>query len=106
MSKAALQMLASSLVADLAPFGITINALAPGATLTERTLRDDPDYAASWRKLIPMGKVAKPADIAQSALFLLSPAADHITGHTLVVDGGWTHTAHFPPMTGQQAWQK
>ncbi|MEO0470466.1 MAG: SDR family oxidoreductase [Bacteroidota bacterium] len=96
MSKAALQMLARSLVGELSPFGITVNALAPGATLTKRTLEDDPDYVAHWQELIPLGKVAQPNDIAEAALFLLSPAAHHITGHTLVIDGGWTQTASFP----------
>lgn len=96
MTKAALQMLAQALVADLAPHGITINALAPGATLTERTLADDPAYAASWQPLIPLGQVAQPPDIAEAALFLLSPAARHITGHTLVVDGGWHTQGQYP----------
>ena len=89
MSKAAVEMLAKSLVTELSAFNININAVAPGATLTERTL-DDPDYENTWKKLTPMGRPATTADIAHTALFLVSDEARHITGQTLVVDGGWT----------------
>lgn len=98
MSKAALQMMARSLVLELSPYQITINALAPGATITPRTLEDDPEYEVHWQQLIPLQRVAQPTDIAEAALFLLSPAARHITGHTLVVDGGWTQQAHYPQL--------
>lgn len=96
MTKSALHMMARSLVLDLAPHDITINALAPGATITERTLLEDPDYENSWREVIPDGKAAMPADIAKAALFLLSPDASHITGQIVAVDGGWTATAPYP----------
>ena len=96
MTKSALHMMAKSLVLDLSPYDITINALAPGATLTERTLMEDPDYENSWRELIPNGKTAVPADIAKAALFLLSADASHITGQTLVIDCGWTAVSPFP----------
>ena len=97
MSKAALQMMARSLVLELSPFRITINALAPGATLTPRTLKDDPNYERHWRELIPLQKVATPEAIAEVAFFMLSPAADHITGQTIVIDGGWSQKGHYPP---------
>lgn len=90
MTKAALNMIAKSLVLDLSPYNITINAIAPGATITERTLIEDPDYENIWKKVIPNGKIAIPGDIAKAALFLLSEDAGHITGQTLVIDGGWT----------------
>jgi glucose 1-dehydrogenase len=89
MSKAALEMLARGLVVELSPFGITVNAVAPGATLTERTAAD-PDYEATWQRLTPMGRPSMPADIAQAVLFLVGPGARQITGQTLVVDGGWS----------------
>lgn len=98
MSKAALQMMSRSLVLELSPYGITINALAPGATLTPRTLEDDPNYEEHWQDLIPLGKVAAPKEIAEVGLFLLSPAADHITGQTIVIDGGWSQTGQYPPL--------
>ncbi|WP_019990125.1 SDR family NAD(P)-dependent oxidoreductase [Rudanella lutea] len=94
MTKAALEMLAKNLVLDLSPYGITINALAPGATQTERTL-DDPDYVPIWSRITPMGRPATVADMTHAALFLLNPASRHITGQSLVVDGGWTSVS--PP---------
>lgn len=89
MTKAGLEMLARQLVIDFSPLGITVNAIAPGATLTERTL-DDPTYIPIWSRITPMGRPATVADIANAALFLVSPASRHITGQSLVVDGGWT----------------
>lgn len=95
MSKAALEMLARTLVIELAPFGITTNAIAPGATTTERTTQD-PQYRQTWSAITPLGKTATPNDIAGAALFLLSPDAAHITGQTIVIDGGWTSTSPSP----------
>ena len=95
MSKAALEMLARNLVIELSPYHITVNAVAPGATLTERTA-DDAGYEKTWSAITPMGRPATTADIAQAALFLVSPLARHITGQTLVIDGGWTATSPSP----------
>jgi NAD(P)-dependent dehydrogenase (short-subunit alcohol dehydrogenase family) len=89
MSKAALEMLARHLVVELSPYKINVNTVAPGATLTERT-EGDPGYAQTWSAITPMGRPAYTSDIAAAALFLVSPAARHITGQTLVIDGGWT----------------
>src|SRR5690606_37347125 len=89
MTKAAIQMLAKSLVVELSPHKINVNALAPGATLTSRTTLE-PDYASAWSQRTPMGRAAHVDDIAHAACFLVSPQADHITGQTLVIDGGWT----------------
>jgi glucose 1-dehydrogenase len=89
MSKAALEMLAKNLVIELSQYKINVNTIAPGATLTERTL-DDPEYAATWKRITPMGRAATVTDIADTALFLVSDKAKHITGQTIIVDGGWT----------------
>ncbi len=89
MSKAALEMLAKNLVLELSPYKININSIAPGATQTERTL-DDPTYVDVWSRITPMGRPATVADIAGTALFLVSDKAKHITGQTIIVDGGWT----------------
>jgi glucose 1-dehydrogenase len=89
MSKAALEMLAKNLVIELSEYQITVNAIAPGATLTERTLQD-PAYLKTWSTITPMGRPAQTRDIADAALFLVSDRARHITGQTIVVDGGWT----------------
>lgn len=89
MSKAAIEMLARNLVIELSQHRINVNTIAPGATLTERTL-DDPQYESTWSRLTPMGRPATVGDIANSALFLVSDEARHITGQNLMVDGGWT----------------
>lgn len=96
MTKAALEMLAKNLVLELAPYRISTNAIAPGATVTERTMGYG-DYTSSWSAITPGGKPATVDDIAQAALFLLSPHARHITGQSLIVDGGWTCVSPLPP---------
>lgn len=95
MSKAALEMLARHLVIELSPYQITVNAVAPGATMTERTA-DDAAYERTWSAITPMGRPGTPSDIAHAALFLVSPLARHITGQTLVIDGGWTAISPSP----------
>lgn len=96
MTKAGLEMLAKQLVIDFSPLGITVNAIAPGATLTERTL-DDPTYIPIWSRITPMGRPATVDDITNAALFLVAPASRHITGQSLIVDGGWTSVS-VPPV--------
>jgi NAD(P)-dependent dehydrogenase (short-subunit alcohol dehydrogenase family) len=95
MSKAALEMLAKNLVIELSQFKINVNTVAPGATLTERTM-EDLEYAKTWSKLTPIGSPATVSDIANSVLFLVSDKAKHITGQTLIVDGGWSSISPSP----------
>lgn len=95
ITKAALEMLAKTLVVDLSPYNININALAPGATLTERTGEDE-NYFNTWSRITPMGRPAAVEDIANAALFLVSPSSRHITGQSLIVDGGWTSISPSP----------
>ncbi len=95
MTKAALEMLARNLVIELSPYRISVNALAPGATLTERT-GSDKEYEKTWSAITPMGRPAYPSDIAHAALFLVSEQARHITGQCLVIDGGWTSISPSP----------
>ncbi len=96
MSKAGIAMLAQQLTLDLAPHGITVNCVSPGATLTERTQEEEPDYAGAWAQLNPNGRVGMPSDVAAAVAFLLSPAAAHISGQQLTIDGGWTGYAPSP----------
>jgi 3-oxoacyl-[acyl-carrier protein] reductase len=98
MTKAALEMLARNLVVELSPYRITINCVAPGATVTPRNLADDPNYEAVWGQITPTGRPAFPADIAQAVLFFLSPGAGQITGQTLIVDGGWSAVSPTPSL--------
>jgi glucose 1-dehydrogenase len=101
MTKAALEMLARTLVIELSQYGITINAVAPGATLNERTM-NDPEYKTTWSRITPLGRPATTADVANAVAFLVSPNASHITGQTLVIDGGWSSTSP-SPYEGEQA---
>jgi len=90
MTKAALRMLAKSISLEVAPYGITANAIAPGATATPRTLMEEPDYEEKWQRLAPLARAGTPTDMADAALFLLSSEASYITGQTITVDGGWS----------------
>ena len=101
-SKAAVVQAAKCMALELAPHGITVNVVSPGSTETEMLTAvqagGDSDVLAGvvrgdleqWRLGIPLGKLARPEDQAAAAVFLASPAAAHITGHELVVDGGQT----------------
>ena len=95
MSKAAIEMLAKNLVSELSSYRININTIAPGATLTERTLLD-PAYIETWSRITPMGRPASVEDIGHAALFLVSDHARHITGQSLIIDGGWTAVSPTP----------
>jgi len=95
MSKAAIEMLAKNLVVELSQYQITVNTIAPGATLTERTLKDT-SYEATWARITPLGRAASVDDIAAAALFLVSDEARHITGQSLIIDGGWTSVGPSP----------
>lgn len=95
MTKAAITMLAKNLVVELSPYNIRINCVAPGATLTQRT-GEDQGYEAAWSDVTPLGQVGTPEDIAAATMFLLSEPARHITGQTIVIDGGWTAISPTP----------
>ena len=95
MTKAAIEMLAKTLVIELSPYNISINAIAPGATTTERTA-EDAQYEKTWSRITPAGRPAHVDDIANAALFMLSPASRHITGQSLIIDGGWTSVSPSP----------
>jgi NAD(P)-dependent dehydrogenase (short-subunit alcohol dehydrogenase family) len=95
MTKAALEMLAKNLVIELSSYKINVNTVAPGATLTERTTLEV-DYERVWSEITPLGRPAYVNDIANTALFLVSDEAKHITGQSIVVDGGWTAVSTLP----------
>jgi len=89
-SKGAVKMLTQSMAVDLAPDGIRVNAIAPGVIDTAMTdaTRADPQRLQGFLRRTPLGRVGRPEEIAEPALFLASAMASYITGVTLPVDGG------------------
>jgi NAD(P)-dependent dehydrogenase (short-subunit alcohol dehydrogenase family) len=81
---------------ELAPFGITVNCVAPGATETERTKQESPDYAGTWAALTPLRRIGTPIDVARAVAFFAGPDAAFVTGQTLWVDGGLSTMPAWP----------
>ncbi len=91
-SKGAVRMLTVAAARELAPFGIRVNAIAPGTVDTDltRSLASDVDELEQLaRAHIPLGRLGLPEEMASAVEFLSSDAASYITGHVMVVDGGW-----------------
>ena len=91
-SKGGLRMVTRDLAVELGRFGITINAIAPGAieTAINTKLLNDPVKLPALLQQIPLGRLGKPDDVAGVAAFLASADADYVTGSTYFVDGGLT----------------
>ena len=91
-AKGAVCQLTKSLAAEWAQHEITVNAVAPTVTrtpLTEGAMKN-PEFRKMALEKILMGRLAEPNEIAAAVVYLSSDAARMVTGHTLVVDGGWT----------------
>ncbi|MBX6771224.1 MAG: glucose 1-dehydrogenase [Chloroflexi bacterium] len=91
-SKGGVVNLTRALAIEWAPHGINVNAVGPTyieTPLTVPTL-SDPETRADILRRTPLGRIGRVEDVAGAIVFLASPAADLITGHTLLVDGGWT----------------
>jgi NAD(P)-dependent dehydrogenase (short-subunit alcohol dehydrogenase family) len=87
-SKGGIDAFTRSAAVELGPLGIRVNCVAPGAIEIERTKTELPDYAGTWARLTPLGRVGLPADVGNAVVFLASAASSFITGQTLWVDGG------------------
>ena len=90
VTKAAQLMLVQNLAPPLAPYGITINNVAPGVVATPRNdeALSDPDFKKRIEEKIPCGFIAEPEDISPAVLLLCSEEGRYITGSDLVIDGG------------------
>ena len=90
-SKGGIGQLTMALSNEWAAKGVQVNAIAPGyiATDNTRALREDPDRSEAILARIPAGRWGRPEDFKGPVVFLASPASDYMSGHTLVVDGGW-----------------
>jgi 3-oxoacyl-[acyl-carrier protein] reductase len=95
-TKAGISMLARLAAVELGAHAITVNAIAPGAIVTERTLEDDPGFASHWAGVTPTGRSGSVEDVVEAVLYFASPGAAHVTGQTLVVDGGWAGLGKIP----------
>lgn len=89
MAKAAVDQMARTAALELAPHGIRVNILYPGWTDTEgerKFFSEDVLHSAS--KNLPLGRLARPEEIARGVLFIVDPATEYMTGSTLILDGG------------------
>ncbi|MEM8771189.1 MAG: SDR family oxidoreductase [Pseudomonadota bacterium] len=92
MTKHAIEGLTKAMAVELAPHNIRVNAVAPTFIETPMTkpMLDNPDFRDFVFNMIPMGKMGQPQDVADAVLYLASPMSEMVTGHSLLVDGGWT----------------
>jgi len=96
-AKAGVVNLTRAMALELGPYGILVNGVAPGSTLTEGTRRlfygEDGTFHAQVQRMldhVPLGRPARPEEIAVAVLFLADPENSYMNGHMLTVDGGWT----------------
>ncbi|MBZ0268271.1 glucose 1-dehydrogenase [bacterium] len=91
-TKGAVAQLTRTCAVEWAPHGIRVNAIGPGYTRTDMTApaMGEPDTMEKIRERTPLGRAAEPHEIAPAAVYLASEAAAYVTGHLLMVDGGWT----------------
>jgi NAD(P)-dependent dehydrogenase (short-subunit alcohol dehydrogenase family) len=92
-SKAAISQLTKCLAVEWGPQNITVNAVAPtfiATPGTEEQLSDPAFRADVIERIAGLHRIGEPMDVAGAVIFLASPAAALITGHTILIDGGWT----------------
>lgn len=95
-SKGGIEMFTKEAAVELGQYGIRVNCIAPGSIESERTRAEDPDYAGTWSKLTPLGRVGTAADIAPTVVFLASKGGSFISGQTIWIDGALFTKAQWP----------
>ncbi len=92
MTKHALEGLTKAMAVELAPHNIRVNSVAPTFIETPMTkpMLDKPDFRAFVDRMIPLGRLGQPDEVAAAVVYLASPAAAMVTGTSLLIDGGWT----------------
>jgi len=95
-SKGGIEMFTKEAAVELGQYNIRVNCIAPGAIESERTRNEDPDYAGTWSKLTPLGRIGTAVDIAPTVVFLASPGASFISGQTIWIDGALFTKAQWP----------
>ena len=96
-AKGGVEALTVALAVELAPHGITVNAVQPSIVPVERNKARWEFYQEKVVPFIPTGRLCRPEDIASAVAHLASPGAEYITGQVLAVDGGWTSRPAHPP---------
>ncbi len=97
-AKGGVRMLMRTIAVELAPHGITVNNIAPGAIETpiNENLEENPDQLEKLLSEIPLGRMGRPEEVAEMALYLASDASAYVTGSTFLIDGGLSrHTSRF-----------
>ncbi len=87
-SKGGIEMFTKVAAVELGMYRITVNCVAPGAILVDRTRKEMPDYAGTFARITPIARVGLPEDVGRAVAFLAGDEADFITGQTVWVDGG------------------
>jgi NAD(P)-dependent dehydrogenase (short-subunit alcohol dehydrogenase family) len=95
-SKGGIEMFTKEAAVELGRYGVRVNCIAPGSIESERTRQEDPDYAGTWSRLTPLGRVGTAADIAPTVVFLASKGASFISGQTIWIDGALFTQAQWP----------
>ncbi|MDA8887953.1 SDR family NAD(P)-dependent oxidoreductase [Hellea sp.] len=92
MTKHAIEGLTKAMAVELAPKNIRVNSVAPTFIKTDMTSEwlSDAKFVEFIRSMMPLGKIGQPEDVASAVIYLCSDGAKMVTGHSLIIDGGWT----------------
>jgi len=87
--KAALIQLTRYAAVQLAEDNVRVNSISPGS-FPDESVQEEDNFVERLEKRVPLGRIGQPKEVGNAVAFLVSPASSYITGHNLVVDGGWT----------------